>query len=149
MSNEKIRYRSRDYFTKQERTRQYSEYLQSEYWKEARNKRLKIDGYRCQMCGSKDDLEVHHLSYHYVFKENGLNDRGQSVIDTELVTLCHDCHGKITRMMNRITNSETGKCGWKDEAFVPDINEYKLNRKTEKSSTNDVIHTIKRSDKEL
>lgn len=44
------------------------------------------DGYRCQICGSSDHVEGHHIiEYH-----NG--GRGDS---DNIVTLCHSCHKKV------------------------------------------------------
>ncbi len=44
---------------------------------------LRRDGWRCQGCGSRASLEVHHQQF-----------RSHSGEDTEenLITLCHDCH---------------------------------------------------------
>jgi 5-methylcytosine-specific restriction endonuclease McrA len=41
------------------------------------------DGWRCQVCGTRSHLEVHHQQF-----------RSRSGDDTEenLITLCHDCH---------------------------------------------------------
>lgn len=48
---------------------------------------LNRDGYKCQICGSKDtQLEVHHI----IYRSNGGSNRMDN-----LVTLCHDCHSKI------------------------------------------------------
>ncbi len=48
---------------------------------------LNRDSYTCQICGAKyTRLEVHHI----LFKSNG----GSDSMDN-LVTLCHDCHGKV------------------------------------------------------
>jgi 5-methylcytosine-specific restriction endonuclease McrA len=46
---------------------------------------LKRDGWRCQLCGSPSNLEVHHHRF-----------RSQSGSDVEenLITLCHNCHSK-------------------------------------------------------
>ena len=44
------------------------------------------DGWRCQFCGSRSNLEVHHLQF-----------RSQSGTDSEenLITLCADCHSTL------------------------------------------------------
>lgn len=61
----------------------YEEYLQSKHWKQIRAIMLNKFG-KCQVCGSIDNLEVHHNSYEHVGEEkNHLED---------LVVLCHDCH---------------------------------------------------------
>ena len=87
----------------------YDEYLRSPEWKAKALKRAEIDNYQCQMCGCKgtmsNKLECHHLSYRNIYREN---------IDTDLVTLCSTCHTDVHRMMCRVTDSTTGKRGWKD-----------------------------------
>lgn len=66
-----------------------SEY-RGENWKIQRKKALERDNYTCQLCGSKQNLEVHHIIPFNDFKSyekaNELNN---------LVTLCKSCHGKI------------------------------------------------------
>lgn len=48
-----------------------------------RHKILKRDGYKCRICGSDQDLEVHHMqALVYGGKSN----------KTNLVTLCAECH---------------------------------------------------------
>ena len=44
---------------------------------------LRRDGWRCQACGTRSHLEVHHQQF-----------RSHSGEDTEdnLITLCHHCH---------------------------------------------------------
>ena len=41
----------------------YKAYVNSATWKKKREKRLKLDGYRCQHCGATARLEVHHYKY--------------------------------------------------------------------------------------
>jgi len=47
---------------------------------------LQRDGWRCQQCGSRTNLEVHHRLF-----------RSRRGGDTEenLITLCHECHRAI------------------------------------------------------
>ena len=63
----------------------YSDYIESEEWKAVRRKRMSIDGYQCQMCGTAKNLEVHHLTYERL---------GHEDMD-DLITLCHKCHEKV------------------------------------------------------
>lgn len=102
--------------------KRYEEYLKSPAWKAIANKRLMIDGYTCQGCGSKgtsiNPLEVHHVSYKYIYHED-------ERIYEDLVTVCHSCHNLIHRVMNRITN-EDGRRGWKDNYTIPKINVYTI-----------------------
>ncbi len=65
-------------FTKQARTRlTHSDYQQ------LRLKILERDVWRCQSCGKREQLEVHHIIH-----------RSQSGADAEgnLTVLCGDCH---------------------------------------------------------
>jgi len=64
---------------------EYNAYMNSNEWRKKRQERLTLDGYQCQMCGSKDHLEVHHVSYERLGKET-MDD---------LITLCFTCHNKI------------------------------------------------------
>jgi hypothetical protein len=44
---------------------------------------LQRDGWRCQVCGTRSYLEVHHQQFH---------SRSGSDTEENLITLCHDCH---------------------------------------------------------
>jgi hypothetical protein len=44
---------------------------------------LQRDNYKCQLCGNKDYLEVHHK--HAIYK-------GGKSVPKNLITLCEDCH---------------------------------------------------------
>ena len=88
----------------------YEEYLRSPQWRDRASRRIAIDQYRCTMCDCEgtqyNPLEVHHITYRNIGNED---------VDRDLLTLCDCCHRRVHRMMNRITNSETGRRGWKDE----------------------------------
>lgn len=59
----------------------YSEYLQTNWWKnKSREIRSVIN--KCELCGSKDKLQVHHLHYRTLYKEQY----------TDLQVLCDNCH---------------------------------------------------------
>ena len=62
----------------------YSEYLDSDEWKEKRAKILNRDKNTCQACGAAANV-VHHLTYKRLFHE----------FDHDLVSLCSDCHDII------------------------------------------------------
>lgn len=66
----------------------YKAYLETIIWKNKRDDRLKLDGWRCQKCGSSINLNVHHISYKR-FPFEPLED---------LVTLCCDCHKTLHRL---------------------------------------------------
>lgn len=60
----------------------YRQYLNSEHWKNTRERLLERHGAYCDCCGSTDNINVHHLTYKNIGKEN----------DYELIVLCHRCH---------------------------------------------------------
>jgi len=64
-----------------------SEYYRSPGWYERRNRRLKMDAYRCFNCGRLDSLEVHHRHY---------DTLGCESMD-DVVTLCEVCHDALKR----------------------------------------------------
>jgi len=69
----------------------YQSYIASAEWKAKRESRLQFDGYECQTCESKDNLEVHHRHYRNLGKEE-MDD---------LITLCNECHEAITSVIRR------------------------------------------------
>jgi hypothetical protein len=60
----------------------YLDYLNSDGWYTKREMVLQRDGFTCQWCGYDSELQVHHLHYDNIFREE-LED---------LVTLCSECH---------------------------------------------------------
>ena len=62
--------------------------LDSELYDRLRKQVLRRDGWRCQICGSKQNLQVHHEE-----------SRSQGGHDTEenLITLCAECHEALHR----------------------------------------------------
>ena len=67
----------------------YYAYLRSPQWRAVRAKRLQLDGFRCHICGARENLEVHHMSYERLAARNEISD---------LITLCHDCHMMIHKI---------------------------------------------------
>jgi 5-methylcytosine-specific restriction endonuclease McrA len=65
----------------------YPEFLKSDYWRKVRNKVLERDGYKCKLCGSVDNLVVHHKTYK--------NHNNELKHLEDLVTVCNYCHHKI------------------------------------------------------
>ena len=65
---------------------EYSLYLRSPEWQKKRTERLKIDNFKCAVCGRPMDLQVHHLNYDNIGREN---------VYTDLITLCKFCHTDI------------------------------------------------------
>ena len=76
-------------------TREYRDYLQSDTWRRQRNKRLAMDGGRCQAqldgC-TGHATEVHHLDYRL---------RPEPLFN--LVSVCRSCHHAISVMEGRIS----------------------------------------------
>lgn len=60
----------------------YTEYLRSSTWRERRAVKLQQAKYRCQKCGEREGLEVHHKTYERLGNE--AND--------DLIVLCKSCH---------------------------------------------------------
>jgi 5-methylcytosine-specific restriction endonuclease McrA len=62
--------------------------LDSESYRDLHRQILERDGWRCQVCGSMQHLQVHHLKF-----------RSQSGGDEEqnLITLCAECHEQVHR----------------------------------------------------
>lgn len=107
-------------------TEQYKAYLRTDKWKAIAKRRIEIDNHTCVMCKSRGTmtncLEVHHLSYRYLYHE-------ENRIYEDLVTLCHSCHKSVHNLMCRIT-SPSGRRGWKDSYYVPQISVYTLTGET-------------------
>lgn len=69
------------------KNKSYFDFLKSEYWNGIRKKILKRDNYKCTICYSTKDLQVHHTTYKNHFSEHKhLND---------LITCCDKCHTNI------------------------------------------------------
>ena len=49
---------------------------------------LERDGWRCQVCGSMQNLQVHHLK----FRSHSGGD-----VEQNLITLCTECHARSLR----------------------------------------------------
>lgn len=55
---------------------------------QAQRKGKERDLYRCQICGSGDRVEGHHI---FDFSFGGAAD------EDNIITLCHDCHKNVHR----------------------------------------------------
>jgi 5-methylcytosine-specific restriction endonuclease McrA len=60
----------------------YQQVMHSEGWRKRRQRALKRAGYRCQKCGSRRQLQVHHLTYARLGRERA----------ADLMVLCRTCH---------------------------------------------------------
>lgn len=74
----------------------YKAYLQSEGWKAKREKMLAQAEYRCNVCGSTEDLCVHHLSY-----DSLKWDKPGTESESHLIVLCSNCHKLIHESLER------------------------------------------------
>jgi len=55
-------------------------------YKKLRDRTLERDGWRCQLCGTMSNLEVHHKQ----FRSRAGNDEEEN-----LITLCSGCHSAV------------------------------------------------------
>lgn len=86
------------------KTMPYEKYLQTEHWKATRKKALKKANYKCEVCNSIEELNVHHKTYEH---------RGEEPPE-DLIVLCHHCHAKFhdklddeVKSNNSIDNNDT------------------------------------------
>ena len=70
------------------RKEQYIEELKHPMWAKKRNVILKRDNHKCQLCGSENNLCVHHTKYI-------TGNKAWEYPNSTLVTLCKDCHEKV------------------------------------------------------
>lgn len=79
----------------------YSKYLESDNWKKIREQVLQRDNHKCTVCGTTDNLVIHHISYDNI---------GNEKIE-DLITVCEKCHNEIhsTRGWNKSKNKVTKK----------------------------------------
>lgn len=70
----------------------YQEYLQSEHWQKTRKATLADRNYRCEQCGRRWPLHVHHLTYANLGAER----------PEDLQVLCEDCHRSEHFPMSRM-----------------------------------------------
>lgn len=71
----------------------YKLYIESEDWARLRRQRFEIDRHECRTCGSKQQLEVHHVRYPTML--------GHENVGLDLITLCHLCHEAISRRLGQ------------------------------------------------
>jgi len=60
----------------------YYQYIKSKAWRNRRKQALIAANFRCEICGSTEDLHVHHLNYKRVGREK----------KEDLQVLCDQCH---------------------------------------------------------
>ena len=69
----------------QEEARRYENYLQSPQWRQKRQIVLERDNHRCQGCGQQRATQVHHRTYHNIYRE----------FLFELISVCDECHARL------------------------------------------------------
>lgn len=57
-----------------------------EAYNQLRRKILNRDGWRCQICGSASNLQVHHLQFRSALGDDTMDN---------LITLCNRCHNDV------------------------------------------------------
>jgi len=62
--------------------------LEANSYRELHRQVLERDGWRCQACGSMQQLQVHHLK----LRSHSGGDEEQN-----LITLCAECHARVHR----------------------------------------------------
>jgi 5-methylcytosine-specific restriction endonuclease McrA len=60
--------------------------LDPELYEQLRHEVLRRDGWRCQSCGTRSSLEIHHKE----FRSHSGDDSEQN-----LITLCSACHATV------------------------------------------------------
>ena len=66
----------------------YAEYLESDQWREKRQRVLARDNFMCQACHRRRATQVHHLTYRHV--------RNEPLFD--LASICDVCHRSLTQL---------------------------------------------------
>ena len=77
----------------------YKDYLKSEHWKITRSKAVKKANFKCEVCNSKMELNVHHKTY---------ENRGCEPPE-DLIVLCHHCHAKFHDKLDEEDEKDSNK----------------------------------------
>jgi len=86
----------------------YKDYLNSDWWKEVKKKaKAKPETYgKCQFCDNKENIELHHTSYKWIFTKDELRT---------IIPLCREHHqmvhdyAKVNNVSVRIATNEIRK----------------------------------------
>lgn len=79
----------------------YAEYLKTPDWFKTGTRKLNNAGKRCQVCGSRNNLEVHHNNYDHIGSEH----------DNDLVVLCGECHSVFHDHVDRLARAAGARGG--------------------------------------
>ena len=80
-------------------SRMKRDYRKSRAWRNKRKLKIQMSGYGCDVCGTSEKIEVHHLSYTHFGDERV----------SELQVLCSACHSDAHNrplISKRIANDE-------------------------------------------
>lgn len=91
----------------------YEEYLNSPEWRRKKADRLAFDNWQCGFCHKQlnDKYETHHINY---------SNLGDEHIETDIISLCHDCHMHFHNLWDKAKKWEsTPYTHWKDYS-LPD-----------------------------
>jgi 5-methylcytosine-specific restriction endonuclease McrA len=69
----------------------YQNKLKDKRWKIKREIILKMRKYRCEICKSKENLQIHHRKYIFNMSKNKFVDPWEYEED-DLLVLCESCH---------------------------------------------------------
>lgn len=73
------------------RSMKYEEYLKTNYWRAVSKSVRNVE--KCALCGSTENLQVHHLTYEH---------RGcEHLFPEDIQCLCKDCHLKVHHELNK------------------------------------------------
>ena len=75
----------------------YNQQLKHPLWAKKRLTILKRDEYKCRLCGSKHNLQVHHIKY-------SKDKKAWEYPNLNLITLCEECHKKVHADLNHDLN---------------------------------------------
>jgi hypothetical protein len=65
----------------------YKDYLNSNWWKEIKNKAKQREHYcKCQFCNTDKNIELHHTSYKWIFTKDELRT---------IIPLCREHHQEV------------------------------------------------------
>lgn len=79
------------------RKEQYHQELEHPMWKKKRDMIIKRDQCQCRLCGSRHNLQVHHIKY-------SPDKKAWEYPNLDLITLCEDCHKKVHQDKNHELN---------------------------------------------
>lgn len=70
----------------------YESYIRSSAWQMLRDKMVYDYDGKCYMCGTKDNIRVHHITYLHLGDEH----------HSDLIPLCADCHKKLHELKDEL-----------------------------------------------